>query len=150
MLYMMGVFAELEREMTVQRIKSGIASAKGKGVKLGRPPTSASDVPSIIHELLPGYMAGDYGIAEFARRAEMARPSIYKYLELLGVDKSERQDVPQQVRELYPLYEGKQITLTEYAKRAGVSRRAMYRHIAKIETVQEAHEQPNTDNPSPS
>jgi len=34
---MMGVFAEFEKSMIQQRVKSGLARAKAKGVKLGRP-----------------------------------------------------------------------------------------------------------------
>jgi DNA invertase Pin-like site-specific DNA recombinase len=37
---MMGVFAEFERSMIQERIRSGLARAKAKGVKLGRPKVS--------------------------------------------------------------------------------------------------------------
>jgi DNA invertase Pin-like site-specific DNA recombinase len=36
MFQMCGVFAEFERAMIVERVNSGLASAKAKGVKLGR------------------------------------------------------------------------------------------------------------------
>jgi len=35
---MLAVFAQLERETTLERVRSGIAKAKEKGIKFGRPP----------------------------------------------------------------------------------------------------------------
>ena len=40
MFQMMGVFAEFERSMISERVKSGLARTKAKGTKLGRPMTS--------------------------------------------------------------------------------------------------------------
>lgn len=39
MLMMWGVFAEMERDIISQRVKSGIENAKEKGIKVGRPTT---------------------------------------------------------------------------------------------------------------
>ena len=46
MLQMMGVFAELELEMTRQCIISGMANAKAKGSVLGRPVTTIHNLPT--------------------------------------------------------------------------------------------------------
>ena len=46
MLKMMGVFAELERNMTSQRVKSGMDNARAKGKRIGRPATTADSIPS--------------------------------------------------------------------------------------------------------
>jgi Resolvase, N terminal domain len=35
---MMGVFAEFERAMIAERVRSGLARARGEGKRLGRPP----------------------------------------------------------------------------------------------------------------
>lgn len=48
MLKMMGVFAELERNIISQRVKSGIINAKMKGRKLGRPKTTSENIPSLF------------------------------------------------------------------------------------------------------
>jgi DNA invertase Pin-like site-specific DNA recombinase len=42
MFQMMGVFAEFERAMIVERVNAGLARARAKGVKLGRRPVSPS------------------------------------------------------------------------------------------------------------
>jgi DNA invertase Pin-like site-specific DNA recombinase len=84
MLQMMGVFAEFERGATVERIKSGLANAKAKGTKIGRPHKTAGEVPKPVKDLLPEYQAGKLGKAEYARKAGVTRQSLYKYLRLLG------------------------------------------------------------------
>jgi len=86
MVYMMGVFAELERGLTVERIRSGIANAKAKGKPMGRPRKSASDVPDAVKALYPGFIAGKYTKSEYAKKAGISRPSLYKYLRLLEND----------------------------------------------------------------
>jgi len=84
MLLIMAVFAELERGLTVERIKSGLKNAIAGGSKLGRPKKTAKDVPTLVRELLPRYAAGEFGKAEYARLAGISRPALYKYLALLG------------------------------------------------------------------
>jgi len=39
MFQMMGVFAEFERAMIAERVRAGLARARGEGKRLGRPPT---------------------------------------------------------------------------------------------------------------
>lgn len=84
MLYMMGVFAELERGLTVERIKSGLANAREKGTAVGRPRKTAVDVPERVKMLLPDINAGKHSKAEYAKILGISRPSLYKYLRLLG------------------------------------------------------------------
>jgi len=83
MLQMMGVFAELERNMTVERIKSGLSNAKSKGVKLGRPRLKIKDIPAKVTEMLPLYKAGLLSGTDFARVCSISRPTLYRYLALL-------------------------------------------------------------------
>ena len=83
MLHIMGVFAELERGLTVERIKSGIASAREKGAVLGRPRKTAAEVPEAVKKLHPDYQAGKINKTEYAKKAGITRPSLYKYLRLL-------------------------------------------------------------------
>ena len=48
MFQMMGVFAEFERSMISERVKSGLARTKAKGTKLGRPMTSPHTEAQIL------------------------------------------------------------------------------------------------------
>ncbi|RGX13694.1 recombinase family protein [Paraclostridium sordellii] len=48
MLKMMGVFAEMERNMISQRVKSGMLNAKVKGKQIGRKRTVKEDIPPIF------------------------------------------------------------------------------------------------------
>lgn len=51
---MMGVFAEFERSMIRERVKSGMARAKAQGKRLGKPAVSASKVEAVKAELARG------------------------------------------------------------------------------------------------
>ena len=48
MFQMMGVFAEFERSMISERVKSGLARTKAKGTKLGRPMASPKTEAQIL------------------------------------------------------------------------------------------------------
>ncbi len=51
MFQMMGVFAEFERAMIVERVKAGLARARGQGKRLGRPKLSA-DKERVVRRLI--------------------------------------------------------------------------------------------------
>lgn len=80
---MSGVFAELELMIIRERVKSGMANSKSKGVKLGRPKVSKENIPSIFYKHYPSYKNGSLTITEFARVCQMSRTTIYKYISLL-------------------------------------------------------------------
>ena len=80
MLMMWGVFAELEHDIIVQRVKSGISNAKAKGKTLGRPKTTADSIPSTFYKYYPMFKSGNINLSEFARLCGMTRATIYKYL----------------------------------------------------------------------
>ena len=54
MFQMMGVFAEFERAMIVERVKSGMARARAGGKHMGRPAVPAEKVAAIKAELSRG------------------------------------------------------------------------------------------------
>lgn len=85
MLKMMGVFAELERNMISQRVKSGMENAKAKGKTIGRPTTTADDIPNIFYKHYPKYKNGEINKAEFSRLCGLSYPTIYKYLKIVEV-----------------------------------------------------------------
>lgn len=84
MLKMMGVFAELERNMISQRVKSGMENAKAKGKAIGRPPVTADGIPSIFYKHYPKYQKGEINKKEFSRLCNLSYPTIYKYLRIIG------------------------------------------------------------------
>lgn len=83
MLKMMGVFAELERNMIRQRVKSGMENAKAKGKTIGRPPVTADDIPAIFFRHYPKYQKGEINKTEFSRLCDLSYPTIYKYLRIV-------------------------------------------------------------------
>ena len=80
MLKMMGVFSELERNIISQRVKSGMENAKAKGKAIGRPSTTADDIPGIFYKHYPKYKKGEINKKEFSRLCNLSYPTIYKYL----------------------------------------------------------------------
>ena len=83
-LKMAGVFSELELSMIRARVKSGMANAAAKGKHIGRPGTTKDDIPAIFYKHYPAYAAGNLNLTEFARVTKLSRPTIYKYLALVG------------------------------------------------------------------
>ena len=83
MLKMMGVFAEMERNIISERVKSGMANAREKGSKIGRPETTADKIPSVFMKYYPKYRKGEMNVTELSRLCEMSRTTVYKYIKLL-------------------------------------------------------------------
>ena len=83
MLQLMAVFAELEINLASERIGSGLALARKKGVRLGRPSKTVDEVPLAARRLWEAYRAGGLSLAECARLAGVSRPTMYKYAKLL-------------------------------------------------------------------
>lgn len=82
MLKMMGVFAEMERNMISERVKSGMANAAAKGKVIGRPTTTIYNLPNCFIKHYPKYKAKQINKSELARLCEVSRQSIYKYIML--------------------------------------------------------------------
>lgn len=83
MLKMMGVFAELERNMISQRVKSGMANAKAKGKLIGRPKVTEDSIPNVFYKHYPKYKKGEISKKDFSRLCSLSYPTIYKYLHIL-------------------------------------------------------------------
>ncbi len=59
-------------------------NAREKGKHIGRPPTTKNDIPVVFYKHYPAYMAGKMNVTELARVCGLCRPSVYKYLKLVG------------------------------------------------------------------
>ncbi len=82
-IQMSGVFAELELRIIRERVRSGMANAKAKGAKIGRPQTTKDQIPQIFYRHYPSYKSGSLNISEFARVCGLSRTTVYKYVGLL-------------------------------------------------------------------
>ena len=82
-IQMSAVFAELELSIIRARVKSGMANAKARGAKVGRPHTTRDDIPAVFYKHYPTYLAGNMNVSELARVCELSRPTIYKYLKMM-------------------------------------------------------------------
>ena len=83
-IQMSAVFAELELSIIRARVKSGMANAKAQGRQVGRRPTNKDDIPAIFYKHYPAYVAGQMNVSELARICDLSRPTVYKYLKMVG------------------------------------------------------------------
>lgn len=83
-LQMAGVFSQLELAMIRARVRSGMENARAKGKKIGRKPTTKDDIPAVFYKHFPAYMTGNMNVSELARVCGLSRPTVYKYIKLLG------------------------------------------------------------------
>lgn len=82
-LQMAGVFSQLELAMIRERVRSGMANAKAKGQKIGRPQVSKDDIPTTFLRHYPAHKNGQLNISELARVCDISRTTAYKYKTLL-------------------------------------------------------------------
>ena len=83
-IQMSGVFAELELGMIRERVKSGMANARAKGVKIGRPQLTKDDIPPIFYRHYPAYVRGEFNVSELARVCDMSRTRVYRYIKVIN------------------------------------------------------------------
>jgi len=84
-LQMSGVFAELERNMISQRVKSGMNNAREKGKQIGRSKTTVEEVKENAKFMNAYKLYRNKKISkiDIAKLCNMSRTTVYKYLELL-------------------------------------------------------------------
>ena len=82
-LQMAGVFSQLELAMIRSRVRSGMANAKAKGKRIGRPQVGKEDIPANFLRHYPAFKSGTLNVSELARVCDLSRTTVYKYLFLL-------------------------------------------------------------------
>lgn len=82
-LQMSGVFAELERNIISDRVKSGLENARAKGKTLGRQKTTVEDIPAAFKRYYKEYEKGAFTKAELSRLTQLSRPTVDKYIALI-------------------------------------------------------------------
>ena len=83
-IQMSAVFAELELSIIRARVRSGMENAKSKGKRIGRPHTTKDNIPPLFYKHYPAFASGQMNVSEFARICGLSRPTVYKYLRLVG------------------------------------------------------------------
>ncbi|WP_261133738.1 recombinase family protein [Bacillus sp. Marseille-Q3570] len=71
------IFADFEREVHSERIRSGIDNAREKGVKLGRSEMNI-DLKEKAYEM---YCTGDYTMRDIVIETGLSRATVYRYIE---------------------------------------------------------------------
>lgn len=82
-LQMAGVFSQLELSMIRMRVRSGMANARAKGRRIGRPQVTVEDLPGVFLRHYPAYRKGALNVSELARVCGISRTTVYKYIGLL-------------------------------------------------------------------
>ena len=81
-IQMSGVFAELELRIIRARVKSGMANAKAKGARIGRPKLTLEDIPAVFLRHYGSFREGKLNVSELARICGCSRTTVYKYLNI--------------------------------------------------------------------
>lgn len=82
-LQMAGVFSQLELAMIRARVRSGMANAAAKGIRIGRPQVTADNIPATFLRHYTAYKKGQLNVSELARVCDLSRTTVYKYIDLL-------------------------------------------------------------------
>lgn len=82
-LQIAGVFSQLELSMIRARVRSGVANARSRGARIGRPPMTTHNIPSNFIRHYPAYRSGQLNVSELARLCGISRTTAYRYLGLL-------------------------------------------------------------------
>lgn len=61
-----------------------MANAKTKGRQVGRRPTNKDDISDVFYKHYPAYVAEQMNVSELARICDLSRPTVYKYLKMVG------------------------------------------------------------------
>jgi len=81
MLTILGAVAEMERELTVERVKEGLRKAQKYGTKSGRPlgrPTR--ELPASFSKYYSKWKAKEITGVEFAKLLDVSRATLYRYI----------------------------------------------------------------------
>ncbi len=84
MFGMLSVLAELQRELIVANTRDGLAAARARGRKGGRPPKLNPEQVAVAQQL---YDAGERTVQQIADLLNVPRTTIYGHLNGAGNDK---------------------------------------------------------------
>jgi DNA invertase Pin-like site-specific DNA recombinase len=73
MMGMLAVISQLERDLIAQRTQEGMASAKARGVKLGRPTLDTDKIKTALKM----YDSNDYSVREITQQVGISQGKLY-------------------------------------------------------------------------
>jgi DNA invertase Pin-like site-specific DNA recombinase len=77
MLGMIAIFAELERDVMIERTKAGLSAARTLGRTGGRPRALDAKKTKLAQQM---YDSGDHTFAEIADTLKVGRATVYRHL----------------------------------------------------------------------
>lgn len=81
MLTILGAVAEMERELTVERVREGIKKAQTYGTRSGRPlGRPARTIPAKFEKYYKQWKAGEITGVEFAKLIDVSRATLYRFI----------------------------------------------------------------------
>jgi DNA invertase Pin-like site-specific DNA recombinase len=75
---MLSAVAQMERELLIERTRSGLAASRSRGRVGGR---KREFSPAAVRKAQEQYDAGDLSVSEIARLAGVSRQTLYRYLD---------------------------------------------------------------------
>lgn len=88
--HMMAAFAEFERNLISERTKAGLQRAKKQGRIGGRPKGLSKKSKQLAAVTAGLYLQGEMSITEISNHLNIARSTIYNYLDYMKVDYEKR------------------------------------------------------------
>jgi len=80
-LTILGAVIEMERELTVERIRERMAKAMRYGTRSGRPVgRPPRKIPASFNKYYPMWKDGDITATGFAKLIGVSRPTLYSYI----------------------------------------------------------------------
>jgi DNA invertase Pin-like site-specific DNA recombinase len=79
--HVFAALAEFERDLVRERTSAGLAAARARGRRGGRPPVMTTHKPQVAQEL---YASKQYTIAAIAKTLGVSRASVYRHLTRAG------------------------------------------------------------------
>lgn len=84
MLKMFAVFSEIERNITSERVSSGMRNAQEQGKEIGRPSTTINSIPDKFKQHYPLYESGKINVTDLKNLTGIkSRTTVYKYIKIM-------------------------------------------------------------------
>jgi helix-turn-helix resolvase-like protein/resolvase-like protein len=82
MYYVASAFAEMERDILIERTQAGLQAARARGRKGGRPKTLTPKKAKMLQEL---YRNKENSIDEICKTLNISRTTFYRYIKTVGL-----------------------------------------------------------------